>query len=78
MESPSPRQVIQWLHAWSEGDQQALKRLSPFVHKEVHRHAHRYMVREKPGHTLPTTDLVNKVFQRGEKPALRSPRAHAS
>jgi hypothetical protein len=78
MESPSPRQVIQWLHAWTEDNHQALKQLFPLVHEKVHRLVHRYRAREKPGHNFPTTALVNKVFQRGEKSMLSSPRAHAA
>jgi RNA polymerase sigma factor (TIGR02999 family) len=64
METPSPRQVTQWLHAWSEGDQRALEQLAPLVYKELHRLAHHYMAREKPGHTLQTTALVNEVYLR--------------
>jgi RNA polymerase sigma factor (TIGR02999 family) len=36
----------------------------PLVQAELHRLAHRYMSREKPGHTLQTTALVNEVYLR--------------
>jgi len=64
MDVPSPRDVTQWLQAWSEGDQRALEQLTPLVYKELHRLAHRYMAREGPGHPLQTTELVNEVYLR--------------
>jgi RNA polymerase sigma factor (TIGR02999 family) len=64
MVAPSSREVTQWLQAWSEGDQQALEQLTPLVYKELHRLAHRYMARERPGHTLQTTALVNEAYVR--------------
>jgi RNA polymerase sigma factor (TIGR02999 family) len=56
--------VTELLHAWSEGDPRALEQLAPLVYKELHRLAHRYMAREKPGHTLQTTALVNEAYLR--------------
>ena len=56
--------VTELLHAWSEGDPRALEQLAPLVYKELHRLAHRYMVRERPGHTLQTTALVNEAYLR--------------
>lgn len=61
---PSKDQVTQLLKAWGEGDQQALERLTPVVENELHRIAHRCMAREKTGHTLQTTALVNEVYLR--------------
>ena len=52
------------LRAWSEGDQAALNELVPLVEKELHRLARAYMVRERQGHTLQATALVNEVFLR--------------
>jgi RNA polymerase sigma-70 factor (ECF subfamily) len=52
------------LHAWSEGDQNALERLTPVVYDELHRLARRYMRRERPGHSLQTTALVNEAYMR--------------
>jgi len=52
------------LIAWCNGDQTALDRLVPLVEKELHRLAHHYMYRERPGHTLQTTALVNEAFLR--------------
>jgi RNA polymerase sigma factor (TIGR02999 family) len=52
------------LRAWSKGDQGALERLTPIVYDELHRLAHRYMRRERPGHSLQTTALVNEAYMR--------------
>ena len=35
------RDVTRLLRAWSEGDQQALEKLTPLVYQELHRRAHR-------------------------------------
>jgi RNA polymerase sigma factor (TIGR02999 family) len=60
---PAP-EVTQLLQAWSEGDEPALERLIPLVHKELHRLARRYMAGESPGHALQTTALVNEAYLR--------------
>jgi RNA polymerase sigma factor (TIGR02999 family) len=52
------------LRAWSEGDQSALKDLAPVVYDELRRLAHYYMERERPGHSLQTTALVNEAYMR--------------
>src|SRR3989441_6098727 len=52
------------LRAWSNGDQRALDRLTPIVYNELHRLARRYMKRERPGHSLQTTALVNEAYMR--------------
>jgi RNA polymerase sigma-70 factor, ECF subfamily len=52
------------LRAWSGGDQSALERLTPIVYDELHRLARRYMKRERPGHSLQTTALVNEAYMR--------------
>ena len=52
------------LRAWSEGDETALNELVPLVEKELHRLARAYMRRERMGHTLQATALVNEVFLR--------------
>jgi RNA polymerase sigma factor (TIGR02999 family) len=59
-----PQEITQLLLAWNEGDDQALDRLMPLVHQELHRLAHRYMAGERPGHPLQTTALVNEAYVR--------------
>jgi RNA polymerase sigma factor (TIGR02999 family) len=50
--------------AWSAGDESALQRLMPVVHAELRRLARREMRRERAGHTLQTTALVNEAYLR--------------
>jgi RNA polymerase sigma-70 factor (ECF subfamily) len=57
-------EVTQLLVAWSEGDQSALDRLMPVVHDELRRLARHHMARERAGHTLQTTALVNEAYIR--------------
>lgn len=56
--------ISRLLRAWSGGDQSALDGLTPFVYEELRRLAHSYMRRERPGHTLQTTALVNEAYMR--------------
>jgi RNA polymerase sigma-70 factor, ECF subfamily len=66
------------LRAWSEGDQAALNELIPLVERELHQLARAYMGRERQGHTLQATALVNEVFLRlahGAAPEWKN-RAH--
>jgi RNA polymerase sigma-70 factor, ECF subfamily len=57
-------ELTQLLIAWSRGDERALERLAPLVHVELRKLAHRYMNRERAGHTLQTTALVHEAFLR--------------
>ena len=49
---------------WRSGDQSALEKLMPLVYKELHRLASQCMRRERAGHTLQTTALVNEAYLR--------------
>jgi RNA polymerase sigma factor (TIGR02999 family) len=60
----SPQEVTQLLAAWCNGDEAARDELMPLVYQELHRLAHQYMSRERPGHTLQTSALVNEAFLR--------------
>ena len=66
MTSPSspPHEVTLLLVAWSNGDKAALDQLMPLVYTELRRLAHHYMSRERSGHTLQTTALVNEAYLR--------------
>jgi RNA polymerase sigma factor (TIGR02999 family) len=61
---PLPHDVTQLLVAWSNGDEAARDQLLPLVYEQLHRLAHQYMNRERPGHTLQTSALVNEAFVR--------------
>ena len=64
MQTPSPKEITRLLVAWGDGDQSALDKLVPLVQSELHRLAHHYMGRERPGHTLQTSALVNEAYIR--------------
>ncbi|HTR03691.1 MAG TPA: sigma-70 family RNA polymerase sigma factor [Thermoanaerobaculia bacterium] len=63
-EAPSAGDVTALLKRWSAGDAAAFERLVPLVHAELRRLAHREMGRERAGHTLQTTALVNEAYLR--------------
>src|SRR5262249_2151486 len=65
-ESPilASNEVTQILLAWSKGDTSALERLIPLVYAELRLIARRYLRRERAGHTLQTTALVNEAYIR--------------
>ncbi len=64
MQTHSPKEITQLLVAWGDGDQSALEELAPLVHSELYRLAHHYMGRERSGHTLQTSALVNEAYLR--------------
>jgi RNA polymerase sigma factor (TIGR02999 family) len=59
-----PHHVTSLLRAWSEGDKDAQNRLFELVHGELHRLARQHMARERAGHTLQPTALVNEAYLR--------------
>ena len=67
MKKDPPQQeheITQLLAEWREGNQAALDELYPLVYDELHRLARRYMSRERKGHTLQTTALINEAYVR--------------
>jgi len=62
--TPSPKSITQLLIEWRDGDEKALGKLMPLVYQELNRLAHRYMRRERPGHSFQTNDLVNEAYLR--------------
>ena len=57
-------QVTELLVAWSHGNQEALDQLIPLVHGELRRLARRHMARQRKGHTLQPSALVNEAYVR--------------
>ncbi len=64
MEDREQMQITQLLLDWSHGNRAALELVTPLVYGELHRLAHHYMNRERAGHTLQTSALVNEAFVR--------------
>ncbi|MEM8961529.1 MAG: sigma-70 family RNA polymerase sigma factor [Acidobacteriota bacterium] len=58
------KEITALLDAWSDGDAEALERLIPLVVDDLRRIASGYLARERPGHTLEPTALVNEVYLR--------------
>lgn len=56
--------ITQLLLRWRGGDESALERLMPLVYEELRRLARQCMRRERAGHTLQTTALVNEAYLR--------------
>lgn len=78
MTAASPQDVTQLLAAWSDGDEAALEQLVPIIQAELHRLARHYLRRERPGHILQTSALVNEAYVRliNWKAARFESRAH--
>ena len=64
MPEQNSHELTEILRKWSDGDAAALEKLTPVVYAELHRIAKRYMGRERKGHTLQTTALVNEAYVR--------------
>lgn len=75
---PPRGDVTALLQAWGNGDDRALERLLPLVEAELRRLARAHMARERRGHTLQTTALINEAFLRliGAKGLRWQDRAH--
>jgi RNA polymerase sigma factor (TIGR02999 family) len=59
-----PTNVTGLLLKWGRGDEAALERLIPLVHRELHDIARRCMAGERADHSLQATALVNEVYLR--------------
>ena len=57
-------EVTQILHEWSDGDREAPERLMPLVYDEMRHLARSFLARERGGHTLQPTALVNEAYLR--------------
>jgi RNA polymerase sigma-70 factor (ECF subfamily) len=60
----SKGEITRWLAAYQGGDSAAIEKLLPLVYDELHRQAVRFLSRERAGHTLQPTALVNEVYLR--------------
>ena len=64
MDDALGHEITQLLQAWRRGDEGALDKLTPQVYRELHLLARRCMGRERDGHTLQTTALINELYLR--------------
>jgi RNA polymerase sigma-70 factor, ECF subfamily len=58
------REITHLLREWKAGDRGALEQLVPLVEAELHRLAQIQLRRERTGHTLQATALVNEAYLR--------------
>jgi RNA polymerase sigma factor (TIGR02999 family) len=64
MDEALGHEITGLLQAWRQGDERALEQLTPQVYRELHLAAKRCMARERDGHTLQTTALINELYLR--------------
>ena len=64
MSLPLPQPVSALLAKWQAGDEEALRAIIPLVYDELRRLAHRYLQKERPGHTLQSKALVHEAYVR--------------
>lgn len=71
LKEAAPHEITKLLKEWSGGDSTALDRVIPLVYDELHRLAHQHMRRERAGHLLQTSALINEAYLRlMEQPEL--------
>jgi len=61
---PSRENVTRLLQAWQQGDDQAMDQLSELVYQQLRLIAQRRLSKERGGHTLQPTALVNEAYVR--------------
>jgi len=73
-----PGDVTALLQRWSHGDRAAVDQLTPLVYTELRRLARNYLRRERPDHTLRSSDLVHEAYLRlvDQRDARWQDRAH--
>lgn len=57
-----PRQITELLKDCGNGNEDAWNRLLPQVYEELHRQAAAFMRKERSGHTLQPTALINEAY----------------
>jgi len=64
MEAHVAPAITDLLRRWKRGDREAAEQLAVDLYDELRRTARHYMRRERAGHTLQTTALVNEAYLR--------------
>lgn len=62
--SPPSGEITRLIREWGAGQPDSLDRLLQAVYPELHRIAHRYCAKERPGHTLQSTAVVHEAYIR--------------
>jgi RNA polymerase sigma-70 factor, ECF subfamily len=61
---PDAHPITLLLKEWSRGQDSVLEELTPLVYQELLKLADGYMCKERPGHTLQPTALINEAWLR--------------
>ena len=61
MTAEGPRDISALIAAWGKGDEEALNRVVPLLHRELRRIARQHLAR-RPSHTLESAGLVNEAY----------------
>jgi RNA polymerase sigma factor (TIGR02999 family) len=64
MDSPDSSPITELLHRWGAGEEACLNELIPLVDRELRCIARQLMRKERQGHTLQTTALVNEAYMK--------------
>ena len=64
VETPLPSEISRLLHRWQVGDREALGALASAAYDDLRAIAAGYLRRERSGHTLQATGLVNELYLR--------------
>ena len=64
VETPLPSEITRLLHRWQVGDREALGALASAAYNNLRAIAAGYLRRERSGHTLQATGLVNELYLR--------------
>lgn len=64
MSATIPSEVTRLLREWRGGNHEAMDQLMPLIYDDLRRLARHFMRRERPGHTLQATALVNEAYIR--------------
>ncbi len=64
VETPLPSEITRLLHRWQAGDREALGALASAAYSDLRSIAGGYLRRERSGHTLQATGLVNELYVR--------------
>jgi len=75
MEGGPRHQITALAFGWRRGDTSSPNRLLPLVYHELRRRAHRYMLCERPGHSLQTTGLTSLISNDESEPKSQSERS---
>ena len=64
MTAAPPPQITELLRAWSAGDRSAVEQIVELTYPELRRIARRHLSRERTGHSLQASALVNEAYLR--------------